>query len=1116
MPSVLSPTFLEICSALQIKRGYSFEVLCNDYFTALYPSLRPWISTKVEWTKSGTPDAYVLDEEGKLIAFQYGPREEEKWREKLLKDAKRVREFAAREGLTVRKLSFATTAEIDLTQRISAEREVEDQNSFPAEIYDLQKLAHDLENLYPGIAFRCLSIPIRLQRFMTLDAYLDSPGQRYWPKRKDVEERKLYTPLGYIEEMEIEKKLLKERRYLLTGVSGSGKTVLAIAISLWWRERHPEAVVFYSEASPGYTEQRGEEWYQQVLAQDYQNELFLIDNCHLAPAAVNAFCYQWERRRPEKALVLLISAPRVAKSAWETEPEDYFDGFESTKTVLEAHPEQIYSGMLRAYSDAYRRVDPKRFIPVELDLADPNRATRLKSLCAHNLIEAHSLLEAWEKVGGWLSDITEEAILDDIAERYLIQPRALALAPLCCLAQFEIPAHDTFVRRLPSEGVIALHRENLIAPEDSPYGRCYRIGLHPQTAARIFRAHIHQQVGVGYKNRIDGEILSHLETYLVTRPGNFEEVYYRLYRAGAKALEQHLLSDAELQTCAVEQFTTRPINEIVWYLYDLYRIDRDRAKNLLEAFVSQITESTLQKQVLELSWFQFFTLSSCLPKMNLDLARRVLGNLSVKWAADHLTFANPRSVEQWIGRGSSYLAVRLGYPEGWRHEVAKALNLASLADRAQYLKLQSLYWLLLELKSAAPELPDLLLTHITSRGLAKMFREQESTVQDLQGFYKVSKKGFMESFLHELGDEEIIAMFNRSKLGEIGNLLEWRFSFFKQVYATFAAKGFLRDKLGTEQIKEIGKFIIRLQRIPREGQQLAMEALEVVLETDLTIRVAEADAEQLALLLLNAHSVGPVYPERILASLAQGRAVRECLEHSGIRGIQLLLHNVAEMASRFLPSISEPLRTMDLTDRIGIAQIKDLTHFLWNVHIYVGADLAQTYCRIVDAQLRPEQTASADLIELGGFLWNLVHISDMEDLQTLEKPALRERLRREWGNYPGPCIGIFGIFAVVRVNYIEDLNLPPLNFEQVPEMLTAWLTKLLSDKRPYTFALAVKGLQVLNERHGLEIVRSTLCQESTLLECLKLLQEALEQAVTPRSRQVLEEAIRFVQQLRVK
>lgn len=631
----MTPGFQDICKVLRELKGYPFEVLCDDYLKARYPNLTPLgISTREPFTIGATPDAFGLDESGHLIACQYSAQKSG-WRRKLTDDAEKVATFAAANHLTVGQLIFCTTAEDDPAEFVAAQQQIENVYHCPVEICGLRRLASDLEVLYPGIAARRLGIPISLQHFMPLDAYLDNPNPRLWPKREDVEEGKLYRPENYIRE--VWEKLLREKRCLLVGKSGAGKTGVAIAFGLQWRRQgerwdrrneHPESVVFYLEATAGCPQETGEDWYRQVLSHDYQNELFLIDNCHLAPAAVNTFCYQWERRRPERALVLLSSAPKVSESPWENEPEDYFEGFEQARAVVEVQPEQIYTGVLRTYSEAYRRTDPARFVPVEVDWEDSERTAQLECYCAHNLAAARSMLEAWGDVGGQLSDVTQEAIMTGLASRYLTQQKASALGPLSSLAQFEIPAHDHFIGQLSQESVTVLRKENLMVVENSlVYGRCHRIGFHPHVAAQIFRAYIRQQVGSSYESRIDDETFHHLRNYLSAYPENFAEVYYRLYRVGAVELQHRLLRDADSQDYATRQFTARPLSEVIWYLYAMYRADPTRAMSLLQDFVSRMGVEALRTRVLVLKGTQFSIISSFLPKMSLCLARVALGNL---------------------------------------------------------------------------------------------------------------------------------------------------------------------------------------------------------------------------------------------------------------------------------------------------------------------------------------------------------------------------------------------------------------------------------------------------------------------------------------------------------
>ncbi len=59
----------------------------------------------------------------------------------------------------------------------------------------------------------------------------------------------------------------------------------------------------------------------------------------------------------------------------------------------------------------------------------------------------------------------------------------------------------------------------------------------------------------------------------------------------------------------------------------------------------------------------------------------------------------------------------------------------------------------------------------------------------------------------------------------------------------------------------------------------------------------------------------------------------------------------------------------------------------------------------------------------------------------------------------------------------------------------------------------MKGLKAIDESKAIELVRETLHQSFAVAKCLKLLQKAAKKAVTHRSREVLEETIRFVEMI---
>jgi len=1074
---------------------------------------------------------------------------------------------------------------------------------------NFEKIGSELEKGFEKVDIRMKEILNRdsnenFKFFITLDKYLNSPLPRYWPKQKDIENELLYFPDSYLEE--IGKKISENGLYMLTGSSGSGKTSLAIAFGLWWRNQiNRNAAIFYLDAD---TKTGGGDWYQEVLTHDYQNEIFIIDNCHLNKENVNYFCSHLEKERPENAFFLLISALKVSKSPWEDEPEDYFY-YVGQEAILTLYPESLYKNILKKYSDIYIHTDPLRFVPVEKDFSDTGLDAKLENLCSHNLTVVRSVLEAWKVRGGRLSDVTDEIVLDILSSRYLSRIKKPALVPLCNLGQFEIPIHENFINQeFMKESVKALLKENLIyLVDDELFGSCYKVSFHPQVAALVFRAFIYKNVGSTFKISVDEEIFKSLKSYLSPSPkehiseGSIPEnvslVYSRLYHIGALDLQRRLLNDVELQNYALKKFATRPLNEVSQYLYSLYEINPDRAKKLLQNFIEQKTIDKLRLEVLELEVPNLFYASLFLTKIDLEISSQLLGKLPIDFFIDRIKFSNLNNIGDLINPSPYSMFAKLGYSLTWQQDIAKILDLNILMEKALeessngFLKflnsfisidrekaklfvdkfspeilgkmfsnkslptiqkflhliykleydvdyyeritdtfdqkclinkmedasLPVVFWTLRSLNQVSPELASNFLKYITPKVLAEKFLKNKGTVYDLNNFLRILDMEFYNEFLRHINNEEIIDIFDRSKLGAIGAFLENNFYTFELPYSIFATQE-LPNRLEKEKISEISKFVKRVRNIPRKGQQLAVQVLDLLSKKDFTDSVIKSDIEQLSLLLYNSYYVDATCPDKILSALSPSDAVEKSLHHSGIRGIQLLIYNLymrspkmaPKMAPKFHPRISQFLQTLDLSERIKEAEIKDLSNFLWGVRVNFGAKLAQKYCRTIDANIQLKQISNSTLLELGDFLWNLVHISDMKELRTLSMPVFKNRLEKGWEDDPCQCIRILGILATVSLKTTTNINLFSFDVESMSDRLILWLEENLNRNSPYRFVLTIKGLQVLDERIATEIIKNVFCKDDNINSYNKIIRGAKANTFDLCSLNILESVDTFV------
>ena len=357
-----------------------------------------------------------------------------------------------------------------------------------------------------------------------------------------------------------------------------------------------------------------------------------------------------------------------------------------------------------------------------------------------------------------------------------------------------------------------------------------------------------------------------------------------------------------------------------------------------------------------------------------------------------------------------------------------------------------------------------LLETITPAGLASLCRSQEATAQALTDFCRVSTKNFRRRFLRQFSAQDVAGIFERSHLRQVGSLIQYRYPHFKDGYALFREQ-FLEEKLATEPLVEISKFVHSIGQVPEVGKELACEVLD------------------------------------LLVPLSKPGIVKVVIEKSGVRGIELLIHNVASIDERYLPHIRQALQALDLTEKLVLAGVGDLGYLLWNVFAHVDQGLSRDYCRIIDGQQRSKQLREVSLNDLCRFLWNLTQISDLSELQTLNDPAIKERLVAAWGSGVDLGANLLGIIATTRPEICEDVQLPPIETQTQKEHLIEWLKQTVEEQHPYALALTARGLRAYDESEAQELVWKWL----PISEASQLLEDALDSAITPQALALLQQ-----------
>jgi hypothetical protein len=1151
-----SAFFLEVSRAVRIKRGVAFEELCNDYLKARFPQLTPCTSMSSEWTAAGTPDAFGLDSDGLLIACQYGGTLS--WRSKLFGtaarpgDAAKVAKVAAANELSISKFIYCTTAELDLAERLKAERDITQQFGFQIEICDLVRLSDDITRLYPGIAVRRLGIPIPTRYFVTLHDVLP----RYHTEFRGEHMPFLYFPDDTV--MWATERLEARAVCLLIGNAGSGKSTTALALALKWSgtatPRHPESLVHFVDAVPGQTEQVGRDWYSEIWERDYQSSLFVIDDCHLAPTAVNALLYQWSLRPPTHSRLLCIGRFERTASARSEDATALVDWFERKNAALEIRAEESYLGVIRSYGAALKEMKAANVDDVEHDLVSTERRETIQELCSHNLAVTRAVLDAWASSGGRVSDVTEDAALALLARSHLTPLKSQALVPLVALAQYEIRAHDAFTEGLPPASIEALRQEELLVVEDSAaYGRSHRITLHPVVAHQLFRSYVRQRVGADFESRVRDELFGWLQSYVASSPENVIEVYTGLSKAGESALHERLLAAVGSQTATLRVLTARPVTELCQYLRHQQREDVSRARELLGRAFADLSPEQATDKFRGLQLHEFLSLSvidagfadsllassddlqlrvsswTVVARRLADLRRQgygdafrvsVIRNIDTEpliatfpevklqrlnWALRELR-ADPPTRDALLARiTADAIAIRLGSASNLRNVVtflditskSFAAEIVSVLDVDRLIKLlpssslQTMCWLIRHLQRA-PHAQTRFFANLPLEAFARRLAN-EGTALHLRRLQETAPRSYMQRLTKELGATGLHTIIARSRLGTVGNLYEYSSRTYSGPISQFIANDLL-TRIADEPLEEIGKFSTRVSRVSRDGQRLAAQVFTALLEAprdwETTIL---SHFEEFAVTVLAARSADEELAHALAERLLMNRRLEHVMGMQDCRSLQLLIRVVGEAAPESRPRVATCLQQIDLHATIAAGNVKDIAHLTWNAYHYLDVESASTCALLADVALSGDALALSDPEDLARLLWNIVQVADSDELRLVRRPDIRERVSAGWTRDAGSWIGV----AAHLVPPL-DLDLSPRAVREV----TARLGASVDRSRPHVFAIAMNALRLMDTATASRVQREVFRTRS-VGDWLRILSAAHDHAETEAAQRLL-------------
>jgi len=596
-----------------------FEMLCCDLLAG-YGSYQGIVPQGVGRIDGGKDAILVVRDEDDVtvfrerVVFHFSLRED--WEPKLRADLKTVH---AR-NLNADHVVFVTNRRVTPKSQDALKADAKKTFGWDLEVLDQHWLRVPLDGEYQRLRKRYLHIEEDPRAFHDLESELDIPERH--PNRTDLEGGAYYRNDVYHEQ--IHTHLDGQRRCLLIGKPGHGKTGLAMAIGWDLLSRDSRHAVFYIKAG---IDRSCESWLHHIMAFDHDWVTFILDDCHQAPEQVRALLDA--RPSVRKTRLLLVSRPVDASQAG-LPGEDFQEVLQAVRVRLGEPGEEMIGQVIARILERehLKRRDPGPLQPV-LDR------------CRGDLHILEFLVSAWLKNTAQvaLGEVPEAAILEAVYSRYLGCDRERyrqQIATIAAFSQFEIPVES---RWLQNDSAVATLRADAFVERftEEVEGVCLEfLSYFHSTPARYVVEASYRRGILGVRSS-DDYTLDRLAGYIRSVPGNLFEVFHQLYLNERDDLRSLLFADRSVIE-AVERFiaSVRVPPSAEWLgnfarlVYGVSRWEGEIgtvSQRLVKAFNERVCkdERLALFRSLDLGLVALWLWT--MPKVDSDLAREPLGVL---------------------------------------------------------------------------------------------------------------------------------------------------------------------------------------------------------------------------------------------------------------------------------------------------------------------------------------------------------------------------------------------------------------------------------------------------------------------------------------------------------
>ena len=331
----------------------------------------------------------------------------------------------------------------------------------------------------------------------------------------------------------------RNKLFTLSGPPASGKTVLSIILAKIVEESGGSA--FFHRVT---TKTQIKELWEDITKNDFENNLFIFDNCHLNIEIPNDIYANSHLIQNAACLFVSRDISEKVRLSAELDNLDYFDSLAESAYRIDIDESDINKiiGIIEKYKGYYEKVYKKKF-----KIGDINK---ILNTIHGNLLALYYFLTEWPEVSS-LDQVDKTYVLENIYRRYLSHPTSELILKYAALFQYEISV-EPLQKEVPISEMLLIHGI-LTYDSATEYFGFY----HSDFAKLLIEAYERRPTFT--RRYIDNNdfSLSQIKSYILgfnNYPANFHEILSNLISNENSILINRLLGDKAIMEICIKYY----------------------------------------------------------------------------------------------------------------------------------------------------------------------------------------------------------------------------------------------------------------------------------------------------------------------------------------------------------------------------------------------------------------------------------------------------------------------------------------------------------------------------------------------------------------------------------